>query len=378
MRPRRLAFAAALGCFALAGSPSTGQTLPPRPEARGLPRVDAARAPRVALVATAPGALHSSLYVVGPGDASPAPLATFTHAAGATARAALVPGTTTVFAIADTAETRDASFDASLFRLAPHAPPERLCDGVVHASRPVVRADGRVFVSRGQAGPEPVAAPRASMRVDALTVDEVDPVTGAVRTVHATNGYLAHLAGAHGAEILVYRIRPTGADVVAIDPDTRATRVILPALPPFARDFSVDDATGTLVFQGRHESDPHVWTIESVDLASGRRTRLRESASMSLVPHALRGGRVAWSRDGRDGLTILGAPGRGGPLGAGADWVVASSDDGRWIGALHTVQGAIGVPFVLDLASGDAFVLPAPPGARVAIAGFVPTEGGAL
>ena len=375
MRTRQLLFVSAVVLSAIAGSPGTGRSFPPAPS----PDLTARGAPRVALLATMPGALHTSLYVVAPGEAAvSAPVATFTHLPGATVRAAVLPGTTTLVATADTAETRDLSYNASLFRVAPHTPPERLCDGVVHASRPLVTADGRVFVSRGTAGPEPASAKLADMRVDALSIEEVDPSTGMLRTVHTASGYMAFLAGSYGREILVYRVYPGGADVRGVDVDTGAERAIVPDLPPFARDFSVDVTTGTLVYQGRHETDPHVWVIESVDLVTLAHDRLLASASMNMVPHALPGGAVAYNPDGLGGLTILGGTAGGGPLGGGADWVLAASETGQWLSGLHTVQGRLPAPFVLDTASGKAAFLRAPPGARVAVAGFFAADGGAL
>ncbi len=114
-----------------------------------------------------------------------------------------------------------------------------------------------------------------------------------------------------------------------------------------------------------------------IDVHPGARTRLRESPSMNMVPHALHGGSVAWSPDGREGLSILGGAKASAPLGSGADWVLADSEDGQWVAGLHTVQGALPVPFVIDIASGQASILRAPEGSRVAVAGFVPAEGGA-
>ncbi len=364
----------ALVLSAIAGSPRTGRTLPPPPPA-GLP---AFAAPRVALLVTKPGALHTSLYVASPGDTAPsAPLATFTHLAGATVRAAVLPGTTTLVATADTAETRDLSFNASLFRVAPHSPPEQLCDGVVHASRPLVTADGRVFVSRGAPGPDPTSAKLADMRVDTLTIDEVDPSTGMLRTVHTASGYLAFLAGSYGREVLVYRVFPGGADIVGVDMDTSVERILVPSLPPFARDFSVDRATGTLVYQGRHETDSHTWTLDRVDLVTLDHERLLESPSMNMVPFALTGGVLVYNPLGRGGLTVLGGTSVGRPLGDGVDWVLATSEGGQFLAGLHTVQGQLPAPFLVDTESGQAALLRAPEGARVAVAGFFPADGGA-
>lgn len=339
-----------------------------------------ANGPIVALLATRPGALHSSLYLApaGGGEGS-APVATFTHLAGAVVRGSVIPGTSIVLATADTKPSRDLSFNASLFRVAPHEPPEALCDGVVHASRPLVTTSGRVFISRGSPGPASAAA--AEMRVDSLSIDEVDPATGALRPIHTMSGYLAYLAGSIGSEIILYRVTPSGADIVVVDADSGSARSLIPSLPPFARDFSVDEAGRALIFQNRHETDSRAWVIDRVDLASGKATRLSEGSSINLAPHAWPGGAVAYNPGGRLGLALLGAgeeaPEVRGPLGEGVDVVLAASQDRQWLAALHTVQGALPAPFAIHTKTGAAFALHGPPGARIAVAGFVPSEGGA-
>ncbi|UQA57854.1 hypothetical protein [Polyangium aurulentum] len=356
-----IAFAAALGFDEPDGAAPAHAADPP-----------SAHGPRVALVATFPGAAHSSLYLVQAGDtANPAPVATFTHLPDAAVRAANLPGTDTVFATADTAETRDRSFNASLFRLRPHTPPETLCDRVVHASRPLVTPAGRVFVSRGTAGPEL----ERQMRVDHLTIDEIDPGTGASRVVHALDGQLAFLAGWSGGEIVVYRIFAGGADLVGVDPDTGAVRTIVDRLPPFARDFSVDAAGGRLVFQNRHRTDARTWEVDEVDLATGRTRALHSGPSMTMAPAVLPGGGIVFNT-GSAGLRPLDAPLRvNGPLGAGVDVIAATSPD--HLAALHTVAGALPVPFLIEVETGAASLLPAPKNARIAIAGFVGNDGGA-
>jgi hypothetical protein len=333
----------------------------------------ASSGPAVALLVTRPAASHTSLYLQRPGDRDVgAPLATFSHLEGAAVRGAVVPGTDVVLAAADTAPTRDPSFAASLFRVAPHRPPEILCDRVVHSSRPLVTAAGRVFVSRGAPGPEV----EGQMRVDALTIDEIDPATGAARPVHAASGYLLFLAGAHAHELLLYRVLPGGADLVAVDPDTGAARVVLAPMLPFARDFSIDAARGAIVFQQRDEHDSRTWTVERVDLASGARERLFAGPSTSLAPHVFPGGGIALSSNGRDGLALLGAARALSPLGAGVDVIQAVSPDGTWVAGAHTVAGRLPVAFAIDARAGAGSALPAPPDARVTVAGFV-TAGGA-
>lgn len=377
MRTRTLFPGACLLLFATLGSPGIFGTPPPlaAPATAGAPDPGAAAAPRVALLATAPGALHTTLYHSSAAGDLSAPLATFTHPQDAVVRGAAVPGTDVVIAAADTAETRDLSFAASLFRLAPHAPPVRLCDGVVHASRPLVTSTGRILVARGAAGPAlPFDGTLEPMRVDALSIDEVDPWTGDLRTVHTLSGHLAFLAGSLGDEVIVYRVSPAGADIVAVGVDTGAVRVIVPHLPPFARDFSVDPERGALVFQGRHETDTRTWTIERADLGGGPLARLHESRSMSLIPRALPGGRVAYNPGDGTGLALLG----GGALTrttSAADWVLSLSGDGRWAAGLRTSPGALPAPFVLDVEQRRSFPIPSPPGARVDVAGLVSAGG---
>lgn len=384
MRYRSLFVAGGLALAALAFFGQT-ESSPPRALASGAERGDPTKGVTVALLATRPGALHTSLYLARAGGSEAgAPVATFTHLAGAVVRGSVIPGTAIVVAAADSKPTRDLSFNASLFRLAPHEPPEALCDGVVHASRPLVTRDGRVFVSRGAAGAEPTSAAGAGeMRVDALSIEEVDPATGALRTIHTFSGYLAFLAGALGSEVILYRVSPAGADIVAVDADTGSMRAVVPSLPPFARDFSVDEGARALVFQGRHEANPRAWVVERVDLKSGERARLAESPSMNLAPHVWPGGGIAYNPDGRSGLALLGANAGDseirGPMGEGVDAVLAGSQDGRWLAALHTVQGALPVPFAIDTETGAIAALHGPPGARIAVAGFLDNaEGGAL
>ena len=338
----------------------------------------AASGPTVALLLTRPGAGYTSLVLAGVGESvAPAPVARFDHAEAGVVKGAILPGTSVVLAVADTAATRDLSFASSLFRVEPHRPAERLVDGLVYASRPLVTAAGRVFVSRGTAGSEP-AAPKSEGREDALTIDEVDPATGSARTVHSFTGYLAFLAGEHGREIVVYRVGAAGADLIGVDPDTGAARVIAPSMLPFARDFSVDPARGALVFQERDERDARTWVVDRMDLATGARTRLATSSRMSLAPSVWPGGGVAYAPDSRGGLTLMGREMKAirAPTGDGVDQVQAASRDGVWVAALHTRPGELPVAFAIEASTGRSLALPSSAGARVAIAGFV-AEGAA-
>lgn len=329
--------------------------------------------PKAALLATHPGAELTSVFLVEPGGTSIlAPVTTFGHLPDATVRAVVIPGKAEILATADVTPTRDASFNAALFYLRPHTPPMRLVDRVVHASRPLAMPSGRVFVSRGIAGNEV----DGQMRVDALTIDEVNLATGATRMVHQMNGYLLFLAGSWNGEIIVYRISTDKADLVAIDADTGKDRFLLQNLPPFARDFSVDPTHHAIVFQNRDETDSGTWVVDRVDINSGQRQRLFSSASMTMAPYALPRGGVLFNPPGHGLTTLEGSLSLGGPLGAGVDVIADASADGHYLAAAHTEPSQFAVPFVVDTQRGAARVLPAPANARVVVAGFVADGGG--
>ncbi len=328
--------------------------------------------PRAALLATHPGAELTSLFFVDTrGNTNLAPVATFGHLPDATVRAMVIAGKSEVVATADTTPTQDASFNASLFYLRAYTPPERLVDRVVHASTPLVTSSGRVFVSRG----EPGKSVDGQMRVDALTIDEIDLATGKSRITYQTNGYLLFLAGVLGDEIVLYRIVPGQADIIAVDSTTGKERFIQKNLPPFARDFSVDPSSQTLVFQNRHETDSSTWVVDRVDIKTGKSQRLFAGPSMTLAPFAVPQGGVLYNPPGHGLSALDGRLAISGPLGAGVDVVAAITADGRYLAALHTLPSAFAVPFVVDTQSGTSRVLPAPANTRVVLAGFVVERG---
>lgn len=329
--------------------------------------------PRAALVATHPGAELSSVFFVDLRDTSAlAPVSTFGHLPDATVQAAVVPGKTDVLATADVTPTRDASFNAGLFYLRAHKPPERLIEGVVHASRPLVTPQGRVFVSRGKPGP----TLEKEMRVDALTIDEVNVSTGQTRTVHHINGYLLYLAGWFDHELVLYRIFPGHADILAVDPDSGQERFVKKDILPFARDFSLDPASRSLVFQNRDENNSRTWVVDRMALHDGRTQRLFSSASMTMAPFALAEKGVLYNPPDHGLSSLDGQVPIQGPLGRGVDIMSAATTDGRFLAGLHTQPSSFPVPFVVDTQTGAARILQAPANTRVVVAGFV-TDGGA-
>jgi hypothetical protein len=301
----------------------------------------AAAEPRVALLATDPQGADTELYLVTAGGALPAPAARFEHLPGASVQAAVVPGTDTVVAVADRAPARDLSFASGLVRLAPGAPPWWLAGGVVVASRPLVAAGGRVFVVRGAPG----ADRGDEFRIDSFTVDEIDLDTGRPRMVHATSGYLVHLAGAYGGDLLLYRVAPEGADLVAQPIAGGTPRTLLASLPPYARDFTVDPS-GALLYQnlaGR------MWVIERLDLRARVALPIFMKREVASAPYVWPDGRLSLDADRR----VLAVAG-------GHAALIVSGAGGR------------PVPLVVELATGVGRELPAPAGRRVTLAGFVP------
>ncbi|MFP6684907.1 MAG: hypothetical protein VB934_09345, partial [Polyangiaceae bacterium] len=125
------------------------------------------RPPPLTLLLTRPGERRSSLHHLRPGEHLGRALAHVEHQVGSAIRARTRPGDQAVFITASVGPSGD--YDAALFRVAAGRTTSRLCEGVVHASAPLVSEDGRVFIARGQPGPIP--ADRRHYRVDALRVD---------------------------------------------------------------------------------------------------------------------------------------------------------------------------------------------------------------
>ncbi len=274
-----------------------------------------AAAPEVALLSTSPGSDTTELRFQPLGDARLArPASRLTHAPHESVLGAVVPGTRQVVAVAVAAEGAfgseprgDLSFAANVFLLEANQPSRRLTDRCVLGSRPLVTAEGRVFVQRGRVG---------ANRIDALTIDEVNLSTGRTREVLAFTGYLTFLAGHIGRELLVYRVGPQTADLVAVHADALAVRVLIPSMQPLARDFALTADHSALLFtQG--DGATGQWYLERLDLKSLALTRLAEGPTMALLPTPLPDGRVAFAPAqglglrGVDGTVVLEAQGPG-------------------------------------------------------------------
>jgi hypothetical protein len=330
----------------------------------------------VAILSSPVGAENTDLIFQPLGAPDPAPpAATLHHAPGAIVRGQVLVGTRAVVVVADMLVLRDPSWGASLTRLEPAHPALTLVDRVYHASRPLVTTAGRVFVLRGRAGPDPTPdeVRRGELRTDELTIDEVDPSTGVARTVHSYAGYIAYLAGSLGDEIFVYRVALGHADIVAVDVNSGSARVLVPSILPFARDFSVDPVSRSLLFAERDERSTDIWVAERLDLVSGNRTRIATATHMSLLPHVWPQGRVALNADGIGGLSVVGSAGAAirRPLGDGVDAVRGFSLDGQWAAVRHERSGEPPSIFALRTDTGSSLPIATPRGARIDVAGFV-------
>ncbi|MBI3185291.1 MAG: hypothetical protein HYZ28_24395 [Myxococcales bacterium] len=322
-------------------------------------------------MATAPDGEVTELFFQRPGQAALSPaVASFRHEPGAVALGAVLPGARSVVAVAQLYPAREPSFASALVWLEPGRPPLFLADRVYHATRPLVTSRGRVFVSRGSPGQEPTLeqAQAGQLRVDALTVDEVDLASGKSRTVHSFAGYLTFLAGALGEELLVYRVRHGHADLVAVHADTGGLRVLVPSLPPFARDFAVDQESLSLLYTVLEPSS-RAWVVERLGLISLERRRLAQSPRPALFPHPWPGGRLAYNPEASWGLFVGGL--FRAPMGPGVDQLRGFSRDGSFAAAVHAVEGELVVPFALRTADGAALRLAVPEGKRIDVAGFV-------
>jgi len=325
---------------------------------------DPVRAPRLALVTTTVGSDASSWWLADDHGALQR-LGSFAHLPAGDVRAVVLAGRT-LLATAPSRHSRDNSFDTGLWRLDPTGSSRLLCEHLTHASTPLVHR-GRAFVVRGSAGAS--RAHRGEIRIDALRVDEIDPNDGSSTTLHDFDGYMLHLAGAFGRELLLYRVAPNHADIVAIHLGNHTLRPIVDQLPPFARDFSVDRANARLIYRGRHERQTRTWVVDAVSLDSGKRTRLFRGPTFALAPHAWPDG-VALNPQ-RRGLKLIGSSDRiRAPWGDGVDVVRSISPNQRFVAALHTVAGQLPFAFVLDRQGGSVRMV-TPAGSRIAIAGFV-------
>jgi len=351
-----------------------------------------AASPDVAVLSTRPGDGYSELRFqrVGATELSPA-VARFVHLDDATALGALLPSSRKVLATA-TVLPGDASFASALVLLEPGQPTRVLADQVALGNRPFVTASGRIFVQRGVAGVNaapslPGPKPRdAQLRVDSLRIDEIR-LDAEPRTVFSVQGYTAFIAGAAGCsaaapspglrppspggegtcEVIVYRVAPGEASLLAVNVDTLAQRT-LARLEPLARDFVVDEAAHRFVFT-LGESATRRWHLVSVDLHTGELSTLATGRLPSLLPFVLQG-RVGFSPGANGGLQFTSGERCLDAQGPGFDHLRFVTRDGTRVG-LDEIPSGFPRAFAVD-AHGKSLGLLVPPDARLDLAGAAP------
>jgi hypothetical protein len=367
---KRLTLATALGfgIVALRSAPTAAEVT--------TPDIAVVRPPPVALIISHPKSESSALHHVRAGEPIGRALARFEHQPASAIRARVRPGDSAVFVTASIARRGD--FDAALFRLVPgrpsQPPSQPLCDQLVHASAPLIAPDGRIFVSRGVAGASRAAA--LEYRIDDLSVDRVDPSSGAIDNLYRHRGYLMHLAGFYprggtSGEVIVYRIGPQGAALIAVDAVSGRIRMLRAPLIPFARDFSIDHHSHRLIYRQRDRSQRQRWTVESIDLRNGAHRTHASDNNFALAPAAWPGGGILLNPHRRGPRLIETSQTLAPPWRRGVDVLRAVDRSGRFVALSHTEQGRRPVGYVYDRLAGVAQRLPEVPASRITIAGFV-------
>ncbi len=292
------------------------------------------------------------------------PVTRFTIVPRSTVTGVVVPRTRVVLAVAYTTPAADESWAFSLLRLEAGVAPKVLVDHVGAATRPVVTADGRVFVERGSAGSE-----LNGWRTDDVRIDEVNPLTGAMRTLLSTRGFYAALAGTLGKELFVYRVDASGARLEAINIDTREVRTLRASMPATAHDFAVDAVHGALLYTLGSET----WRIERVDLKTLQARTVVTGPSVALLPTIFPDGTVAYAPNAGAGLRAVNAESTNAVLTAhGPGYERVRFFAGGYALGLHEIPSDFPTPFAVSLSDGTAATLLAPAQMRLDLAGVLP------
>jgi hypothetical protein len=232
--------------------------------------------------------------------------------------------------------------------------------GLVTASLPLGRDDGTVFLERGRPGTGEAWGEKspngAVLRVDDLHVDALTLATGALRTVYKLRGYATHLAGVVQDSLVLYTVRPEGAEIVVVDV-VHGTSRSLAQVPPFARDFSFDQRQKLLVFSNRHATDPRLWEVCRLDLASGTLEHLLRTPGDAPAPFLSRNGHILFGEAGRTGKLVDWFGGerhhRVDPgLGPGFVYVPAEDGSALWVAVMAPNHDEADGMALVHLASG--------------------------
>ena len=269
-----------------------------------------AAAPQVAVLSVKDGV--GALRFQRAGEALAPAVARVDLAPGSPLDGVLLPGRV-VAAVGVQQPRGDLSFAGRLFKLVPGQPARVLCEGVVYGSRPVVSPEGRLFVARGEAGPQTEGA----LRVDTLHVDEVDPATGRTRTVVSTRGFMVVIAGVVGRELVVAELGPDGTRLLLVHADTLGQRELTRfQVTPYD---AVVDAPRKRVLFTRDDADG--FRVDAVSVTDGATATLAHGRELAMLPAVLADGRVVISAGPGAGLISPAGDTISPPNGSGFDRV---------------------------------------------------------
>lgn len=291
-----------------------------------------------------------------------APVARFSHAEGSPVLGSLLPGSRVVLASAVMKAEGDVSFGSALIRLEAGRAPRLLADQLAYGSRPLVTAEGRVFVSRGRPGPSSDEG-----RVDELTVEELDPRTAKTRTIHSVRGFATFLVGALGRELVIYEITPGASRLIAVHADSLGVRVLadLKQLP--AHDLSVDAPRKRVLFT-QLTADRAAYEAKALSLVDSSVRVIATSPELTLLPFARADGRVSISKGA--GLGTLSADGGEGLAAQGPGFERLVLERNGLLVDLHERPGDF--PSLIVFEGGQARVISTPSDARLDVAGVLP------
>lgn len=247
---------------------------------------------------------------------------------------------------------RDPTWSATLLLAGPGQKSRVLLERVFAGGPLVATADRHVIAVRGAAGAaQAPSAAGAGVRRDGLEVVAVDVsrANGQVRTISRQTGDALVLVGATTNELFAYRAgvpdaplpagrrqasngsdgRTPPGELISIELGTGTVRVVVPVMPPFARDFSFDSVSGTIWFAAMRPP------LDEEGAAAGKKTATKEQGaryalygldgatallsvvvtgdSLAFLPQAWPGDRVAFRcQDGSNALCLANRPGAGG------------------------------------------------------------------
>ncbi|MFT3706054.1 MAG: hypothetical protein QM817_00165 [Archangium sp.] len=314
-----------------------------------LPLILAAATPELAVLSSS-GTTGELRFQSVDAKSPAAPVARFSHAEGSPVLGSLLPGTRVVVATAVMKSQGDLSFASALIRLETGREPRLLADQIAYGSRPLVSAEGRVFVARGNG--------------TQLTVDEIDPRTAKTRSIHSVaDGLVTYLAGALGREVIIYEVTEAGSRLIAVHADTLGVRTLVANMNGPAHDFTLDAPRKRVLFTHWNELT-RAYQVEEVSLVDGQTRVLATGSEITLLPAVRADGRVLISKG--EGLGLLALDGGEGLPARGTGFERLYAERGTLLITVHERPSDFPTVWV------NGKPLATPPESRLDLAGVLP------